>query len=264
MMSLVMYIRLVMFASSLMSMTTAVKPPPYVRDSLAPASTSSGEMEDMELRVAIPPGKIDCYYQEAKKDHTLEISYQVIEITSRFAWLAAGASSDLKIDFTLMNPKGEILVKEEGRDEGNHVYPVHEDGTFTLCFDNTMSRVSSKLVNIDVYLYGSEDDDRWGQYIDSTYTFAPEIQALESLESIKASMNRVRDNLIKVVHSQEERRAIERRDRNIVEQNFEYVNRFSFYSILAFVSVAITQLLLIRSFFDNQSVLRKYLNMLYK
>ena len=263
-MSLVMYMHFLMFVCLLMPVIRAVKPPPYVRDSLAPAS-SSGEMEDMELRVAIPPGKIDCFYQEAKKDHTLEIAYQVIEIASRFSWLSAGgASSDLKIDFTLMNPKGEVLVREEGRNEGNHVYPVHEDGTFTLCFDNTMSRMSSKLVNIDVYLYGNEDDDRWGQYIDSTYTFAPEIQALESLESIKASMNRVRDNLIKVVHSQEERRAIERRDRNIVEQNFEYVNRFSLYSILAFVSVAITQLLLIRSFFDNQSVLRKYLNLLYK
>ena len=261
-----MYKLTVLFFINILIIATAVHPPPYLRDGHIPVgpASPSGEMEDMELRVAIPPGKIDCFYQEAKKDHTLEIGYQVIEITSRFSWLSAGGSSDLKIDFSLMGPKGEILVREFGRSEGSHVFPVSQDGTFTLCFDNTMSRMSSKLVNIDVYLYGSDDDDRWGSYIDSTFTYAPEIQALESLETLRSSVNKVRDNMIKIVHLQEERRAIERRDRNVVEQNFEYVNRLNFYSILALVSVALTQLMLIRGFFDDQSIIRKYLNSFYK
>jgi hypothetical protein len=124
--------------------------------------------------------------------------------------------------------------------------------------------MSSKLVNIDVYLYGSDDEDRWGSYIDSTFTYAPEIQAVETLDTLRTAVNKVRDNLIKIVHFQEERRAIERRDRNVVEQNFEYVNRFSFYFIIAFVSVAVTQLMLIRGFFDDQSIFRKYLKAFYK
>ena len=44
--------------------------------------------------------------------------------------------------------------------------------------------LGTKLVNVEVYLYSSEDEDRWG-YFDENYTFPPEVQAMESIEAIK-------------------------------------------------------------------------------
>lgn len=219
-------------------------------------------MEDLEIRTTVDAGKVDCFYQEARKGHILEIAYQVIEMSSRFAWLT-GAAADLKIDFALMNPKGQVLVREVAQSEGNHMQNVEEDGPFSLCFDNRRSRVGTKLVNVDVYLYSSDDTDRWGQYA-AAYTFSPETQYQESLQSIRVSLNKVRDSLTKVVHAQEEHRAVERRDRNIVEQNFEYVNRFSILLIGAFIAVAMTQLLFIRAFFDDKSPIRKYFKLFFR
>lgn len=237
----------------------SVTPPPYGRDSLVPMNPlGSGEMEDMEFRVAIDAGKIDCFYQEAKKDHSLEISYQVIEISSRFSWLSPSGKGDLTIDFILSSPQNEILVTERRRNEGSHVHPVQDTGTFKICFDNSYS-YSSKMINVEVYMYSNQDEDRWGQYYQDHYTYAPEIQAAEAIESIRTSINKVRDNLIQVVHSQDERRAIERRDRNLIEQNFEYINRFSLCSIFVFFVIAFMQLIIIRSMFDSQSFLKKLL-----
>src|SRR5438067_644423 len=94
-----------------------VSPPPYSRDPLAPAGTvgAAGEMEDMEFRIVIDPGRIECFFQEAKRDHTLEVSYQVIELNSRFSWLHAVSKYDLKISFSLRGPTGNVIVEEFDR-----------------------------------------------------------------------------------------------------------------------------------------------------
>lgn len=247
---------------SVTSPVWSVTPPAYLREPLLPAPPGpGGEMEDLEIRTMVDAGKVDCFYQEARKSHVLEVAYQVIEMSSRMSWLTGGAG-DLTIDFAFLTPRGEVVVREEGKSEGSHVHNVEEDGAFTLCFDNRRSRIGTKLVNIDVYLYSADDDDRWGQYA-AAYTFSPETEYQESLATIRASLNKVRDALTKVVHAQEEHRAVERRDRNVVEQNFEYVNRFSLISIIAFILVALTQLIFIRSFFDDKSVIRKYFKQLY-
>jgi protein ERP2 len=229
----------------------SVVPPP------APFRGADGELEDMEFRVAVPPGKMECFHQEAKEKHQLEVSYTVIEISSRFGgWLAPTGRAELNLDFTLTAPNGEVVVKDIYRTEGSHVHTVVTGGTYTLCFDNSMSSVSTKIVNVEVYLYSNEDDDRWGYFEETGYTFSPEIQAMETVENIKASVNKVRDDLIKITHSQDERRAIERRDRNIVEKNYEYVNRFSIFSIIAFGLVGGMQVVLIRSLFEEKSMVK--------
>lgn len=139
-------------------------------------------------------------FQEAQADHVLEVSYQVIEAGSRLSWLTAG-SADLTIDFSLISPKGQIIARDSGQRQGSHVHNVDENGTLVLCFDNRRSRIGAKLVNIDIYLYSVDDDDRWGQY-GSGYTFSPDTLYQESLESIKSALNRVRDALKKVMHAQ--------------------------------------------------------------
>lgn len=155
-----------------------VLPPPYKRD--------SGELEDMEFRVAVDPGKTECFFQDAKKDHQLEVTYTVIDISSRFGWAAPHSRGDLIIDFTLKNPAGQIIETDRQKMEGSHVHTVTQEGTFEICLDNSFSSVSTKLVNVEVYLYSSDDEDRWG-YFEENFTYPPEVQAMESIESIKVN-----------------------------------------------------------------------------
>lgn len=223
----------------------ATTPPPYSRDAF----------QDIDFRIAIAPGRVDCFYEEAKRDHTLEVSFTVIEINSRFQWLSPSGKSDLTIDFSVTSPENAIVAVERRRTEGTHAIPVPRDGTYKICLDNSFSTVSTKLVNLEVYLFSDTDEDRW-KVVQEAYTFAPEMKYQESMESIKSSMSRVRDNLIKVVHSQNERRAIENRDRSIAELNFEFINRYSVVSIFVFIIVAFTQLFTIRCLFEDKNFVR--------
>lgn len=247
------FVTALFYALSVFVTVLSVTPPPYFRNALSP--TPTGEFEDMDFRVPIPAGKVECFFQDAKRDHTLEVAFTVIEISSRFQWLSPSGKSDLTIDFTVTSPENMIVAAEKRRTEGTHAIPVTRDGTYKICLDNSFSTVSTKLVNLEVYLFSDNDDDRW-QSIQDAYTFAPEIKYEESVESIRSSMNRVRDNLIKVVHSQNEWRSIENRDRTIAESNFEFINRFSIISIFVFMIVAITQLFVIRSLFEDKNFVK--------
>lgn len=81
----------------------------------------SGDSQDLELRVAVEPGRHDCFYQSVKRDHNLDLSYQVIEITSRFNWMYSG-SNDLTIDFIVKAPNGLEIFREMRKREGQHVH----------------------------------------------------------------------------------------------------------------------------------------------
>lgn len=242
---------LCLWASSAWSVT----PPTDMLGNLPNYNPVTGEMEDLDFRVAIEPGKVDCFYQDAAKDHNLDVSYQVVEISRRFLWMySPNAASDLVIDFFMKDPQGRTIAEERDRQEGNHVVTVQQ-GVYTICFDNRRSS-ATKLVNVEVYLYSQEDDDRWGN-IQSMITFPAEAQALDTIESIKASINKVRDDLIRVVHNQDEKRAIERRDRVLVDNNLKYINRFSLLSTFLMIAVGFGQIMIIRSLFDEKSRLRK-------
>ncbi len=65
--------------------------------------------------------------------------------------------------------------------------------------------------------------------------------------------------MINIRHFQDERQAIERRDRNIAENNFTYVNRFSMCSIIVMIAAGAMQVVVIRSLFEEKSVFKKVL-----
>jgi len=118
-----------------------------------------GDSQDIELRVAVEPGRQECFYQDVKLNHNLDLSFQVTEISSRFNWVyTPGFSSDLTIDFIVKSPNGLEILREMRKKDGQHVYKAIEQGIYTICLDNTFSTVSTKVVNLEVYVYSTEDD----------------------------------------------------------------------------------------------------------
>ncbi|RWS17401.1 transmembrane emp24 domain-containing protein 1-like protein [Dinothrombium tinctorium] len=236
-----------------------VTPPTSALKALPNRDPFSGEMEDLEFRVFIEPYKVECFYQNVYKDHVLEITYQVIEMASRWQWLYVPSDvRDLTIDFKLIDSSSNnVIIEEFAKQEGSHTHEVKQNNSYKICFDNSRSPVSMSI-NLEVYLYSLEDDDRWG-YFEDDFTYPPDIVVDESLETIKASVNKVRDYLIKVEHYQNERQAIERRDRIIAEKNFNYINRFSFLSVLFMIILGVLQIVIIRSLFEEKSFIKRWI-----
>uniref|UniRef100_A0A4W6DIG7 Transmembrane p24 trafficking protein 1b n=1 Tax=Lates calcarifer TaxID=8187 RepID=A0A4W6DIG7_LATCA len=68
-----------------------------------------GQSQDSELTFLLPAGRLECFFQTAVKNGTMEVEYQVI----------AGAGMD--VDFTILSPEGIRLIVESRRSDGVHV-----------------------------------------------------------------------------------------------------------------------------------------------
>ncbi|OBS79453.1 hypothetical protein A6R68_18204 [Neotoma lepida] len=104
-------------------------------------------IQDGEFTFLLPAGRKQCFYQSAPANASLETEYQVI----------GGAGLD--VDFTLESPQGVLLVSESRKADGVHTVEPTEAGDYRLCFDNSFSTISEKLVFFELIFDSFQDEE---------------------------------------------------------------------------------------------------------
>ena len=79
----------------------------------------------------------------------------------------------------------------------------------------------------------------------------------DEVEEMGQSLKTIRERMTKTRHLQEQIRAHEFRDRTIAEHNFERINFWSFVQVIVMIVAGLSQVLMIRSIFDEKSPIRK-------
>ncbi|XP_076143465.1 transmembrane emp24 domain-containing protein 1b [Alosa pseudoharengus] len=193
---------------------------------------------DSEFTFLLPAGRTECFFQTASKNGSMEVEYQII----------AGAGMD--VDFTILSPHGYQLISEFRRSDGVHTVEPTEEGDYQICFDNSFSRFSEKMVFFEVILEGpaSEEggDDEWAGLGE------PESLLEYKLEDIRESMDSVHRRLERSRQMQTALRAHEARDRYLLEDNLWRVSFWSCVSLLVLLTVAFTQVYTVRRLFDDK------------
>ncbi|XP_008286748.1 transmembrane emp24 domain-containing protein 1b [Stegastes partitus] len=200
---------------------------------------SFGQNQDSEFTFLLPAGRSECFFQSAIKNGTMEVEYQVI----------AGAGMD--VDFTIVSPKGVQLSYESRRSDGVHVVEPTEEGDYEICFDNSFSRFSEKMVFFEIIIEGQGGDvggdEEWAGLEE------PDGSLLEyKLEDIRESMDSLHRRLERSRQMQTVLRAFEARDRNLLEDNLWRVSFWSCASVLVMLCVALTQVYTVRRLFDDK------------
>uniref|UniRef100_A0A1A8JWI3 Transmembrane emp24 protein transport domain containing 1b n=1 Tax=Nothobranchius kuhntae TaxID=321403 RepID=A0A1A8JWI3_NOTKU len=198
-----------------------------------------GQNLDSEFTFLLPAGRSECFYQTALKNGTMEVEYQVI----------AGAGMD--VDFTILSPKGVRVITESRRSDGIHMVEPTEEGDYEICFDNSFSRFSEKMVFFEIIVEGQGGDvggvEEW-QGLEE-----PDGSLLEyKLEDIRESMESLHKRLERSRQMQTVLRAFEARDRNLLEDNLWRVSFWSCASVLVMLCVAFTQVYTVRRLFDDK------------
>nr|ACO09006.1 Transmembrane emp24 domain-containing protein 1 precursor [Osmerus mordax] len=226
----------------------------------------SGQSQDTEFTFLLPAGTTECFFQTTVKNGSLEVEYQVI----------AGAGLD--VGFTLISPSGYRLASDFRRSDGIHTVEPTEDGDYRLCFDNSFSKLSEKMVFFEVILEGqagaADGGDSWvemGQP-ESLVEFKLEYMRLFSTAPIRftpvctsapcivyTSMETTESahrHLEKSRQVQSILRAFEARDRYLLEDNLWRVSFWSCLNLLVIFTVAVTQVCTLRSLFDEKRSVR--------
>ncbi|XP_045048461.2 transmembrane emp24 domain-containing protein 1 isoform X3 [Desmodus rotundus] len=144
----------------------------------------------------------------------------------------------LDVDFTLESPRGVLLVSESRKADGVHTIEPTEAGDYKLCFDNTFSTISEKLVFFELIFDSLQDDEEvegWAEVVE------PEEMLDVKMEDIKESIETMRTRLERSIQMLTLLRAFEARDRNLQEGNLERVNFWSAVNVAVLLLVAVLQ-----------------------
>lgn len=202
----------------------------------------NAECFEKEMTINIQAGKEECFYQNVKEGQIIDIEYQVID----------GSHGDLDISFQLVEPTGRIMFADFKKSENGHRIETKVHGDYKFCFDNTFSNFNMKTVFFEIIIEGT-DDDTWDDDLDQDDLegLSPEDIYDIQVQDIQDAIYKVRSNLNKVQHLQDNLRTYEARDRNIAEENFFKVNTFSMIQIVVMLTVGFIQVIMLKSLFDN-------------
>ncbi|XP_054635326.1 transmembrane emp24 domain-containing protein 1b [Dunckerocampus dactyliophorus] len=199
---------------------------------------SYGE-ESSEFTFLLQAGKSDCFFQRAIQNGTMEVEYQVI----------GGAGMD--VDFTILSPEGIVLVAESRRSDGLHMVEPTVKGDYQICFDNSFSHFSEKIVFFELYVEGQGGDvggdEEWGGVEE-----LDENMLEYKLQDMREYMDSMHKRLERGRQMQTVLRAFEARDRNLLEDNLWRVSFWSCASLLVMLCVAFTQVYTVRKLFDDK------------
>ncbi|XP_073350314.1 transmembrane emp24 domain-containing protein 1a [Pagrus major] len=201
-----------------------------------------GTNQNVEFTFLLPAGRTECFFQTAARNDSMEVEYQVI------------AGSGLDVGFTLISPSGYRLVSDFRRSDGIHTVDATEDGDYRLCFDNSFSKLSEKMVFFEVIIYSQSSagggQDEWA---DLALT---EGMVDYKLEDIRATMDSVYQRLERTRQVQTVLRAFEARDRYLLEDNLWRVSFWSCLNLLVMIAVSATQIYSLRRLFDDTKTVR--------
>lgn len=137
----------------------------------------------------IEPREEQCFYEDLEKDKNFRLEFEVVR----------GGLLDCKLKIT--DPSGGVVIekiayfnKEDdalNEAEGRVSFSASQSGRYTICFDNTMSRWTAKVVSFFVLNDAASAADPkeavaklqdLGPTVDSVIKIADELDAIENIQ----------------------------------------------------------------------------------
>ncbi|XP_046556718.1 transmembrane emp24 domain-containing protein 5-like [Haliotis rubra] len=181
-----------------------------------------------EFKFEIAAGREECFFQMAAKGAKLHVSYEVLR------------GGDRNIDFFLKDPYLNVVDEYYMRTDGAVEKDIIEPGIYQVCFDNTQSRFSSKLVFFYLVTFVME---QWSKYVMEV----TEIQGIAT--NFSASLSDVELSLNEVKKHQMTSRLNVIRDWYLIMGNNRYVGYWSVAQCVVVVVAAACQVYFLRRLF---------------
>lgn len=240
-----------------------------------------------EYTLVVLPRQTECVYMDVTaEDKSFEVVYQVVE------------GGELDINMYIYRPDHSVQESDSRKMEGGATVIVQQTGEYRICFDNTYSMVTKKVVYFEIFPSSDDQDysdeapaatqraDAPKQHVSESGNQAtdakvdtpdgekaPELDDKDDDASrddspdsvtkhVAKGLVRVNKYLTFVVQTLNYYKNLEARDRNVGEANFERVNSFSILEIFIIIAVAIVQVVIVRAMLDPKSRLRQLVNKL--
>ncbi|KAK9462534.1 emp24/gp25L/p24 family/GOLD-domain-containing protein [Lipomyces oligophaga] len=185
------------------------------------------------LTYSVSANERACFYADLKTTG--------LKVAFYFAVQSGGA---FDIDYVVTSPSMKTIIDGEKERQGDFVFTANEIGEYRFCFLNEMSTFAEKLVDFEIVV---ENEDHaplplgMGQTSDDANG--------ESL--LDNSIHSISGKLTSVARSQKYFRTRENRNFSTVNSTESRIFYFSIVEVVAIVSMAALQVLLVQFFFTG-------------
>ncbi|GAB1602201.1 transmembrane emp24 domain-containing protein 1-like [Argonauta hians] len=188
---------------------------------------------DVDFKFVIGAGKEECFYQDIINKSGIYLTYEVLR------------GGDKNIDFYIKNSAGIIIHKEMWQSRGTFTQGDPTDGVHEMCFDNTYSHFSEKLVNFFFSAYDSRS-------INEYFTNVENMDV--AVNNISDYLDNVRENIHKsLVHVILSRSSVMSDFYNL-KDNSSHVLYWSLLQCLVIISTSCLQIYFVRRLFRVSNV----------
>lgn len=193
-------------------------------------------IRDTSFTFRVPAAWYECFYEEFnnQEDARMELFYEVI----------SGGNLDIKV--SMFSPVDLAVVQPEVKKKGwfNRIN-TEEDGKYKLCLDNTFSRLSDKVVYVNLVIY---------EHVDTANKQTNLNHSIENVSSnLLRQFSRIGSYLTNVTMEQRRLRSREARHWATALSNGQRVFVWSAVETVALVTVFFGQVMIIRSLFRSGS-----------
>jgi len=221
----------------------------------------SAKSKHKQMTTEVVAGAEDCFYLgDVKIGQTMSVEYQVTS--------SSAATGNNDITARVLGPKPEVAVLFESimQKDGSYTGEAGENGDFKVCFDNTQSSWSDKVVWFEIALedpeddYDEDDDDYFDdEDWDKLKANNEDTQTLfdMKIEDVKTSVHDVRINVGKMRHFQFLRSTGMSKDTNQMESNLSRLNFWSLLHLGLMLLVGVSQVYMVRQLFEDKSSVHK-------
>ncbi|CAK7910076.1 protein Erp3p [[Candida] anglica] len=176
-----------------------------------------------------------CFYIFTTKPRT-SISYY-------FAVQSGGA---FDVDYTIKNPRDEVIVSEDKQRQGDFVFTADLVGEYEFCFANDMSTFAEKVVDFEIKFESEEGMDFKADMPDQPNS--KPIAHVESMQSTVDSIDSQLDGLLRTLQYYKTRN---NRNQATVKSTESRIYYFSIFEVLLMVGMAALQITIVQLFFKG-------------
>lgn len=185
------------------------------------------------LTFALGAQETQCYYILIEKPKT-SISYY-------FAVQSGGA---FDIDYTIKNPRGEVIDLGEKKRQGEFVILADITGEYEVCFANGMSTFAEKVIDFEITFAENDHTDFRANLPDQ-----PNAKPLQHVGNMLSTVEKIDEQLDNLQRTLQYYKTRNNRNHATVKSTESRIYYFSIFEVLLMVGMAFLQITVVQLFF---------------
>jgi len=172
-------------------------------------------------------GLESCFYEVVDQGNPIAVMFQVT------------GGGFLDIDVTVTSPEGKVIYSGKRENDGRYSFTAPSSGTYSFCFNNGMSTVTQKQIELSVNVRKSID-------------IYNDIATEEEISPLLDAIQQLDDTIKGIEEDQSYLKMREQAHRSTNESTNDRVMYWSIFEMLILIIMSIWQVYYLRKFFEDR------------